>query len=405
MALISAHEALSLVLAETPPPTVVSAALGAARGAILAEDIHATEDVPSFDRAMMDGYALRLAQAGTSQRLAGTIRAGDGAYYEEPADGVFAIMTGAPCPAFCQAVVPIEEVSREGESLRLPAAVKPGQHIAPSGSECARGTRVLARGARLTPPAIAALATLGIERVALYSPPQLAVITTGDELAHDVRPLARGQIRDANGPLLTAMIQAAELPQSSLTSANDTKEALLGAIEAQREAAILVLSGGVSMGGFDLVPQTLRELGAEIIFHQVAQKPGKPLLFAKRGGQLIFGLPGTPLGTAFSFHRYVAAAARQLMGLRAMRPTHSGALTKPLIVRGERQCYFPAFGAPDAPGAFVLTPLLGCGSSDVFSWVAANAWLDAGLGSREFAPGECLSFDWMDGHDDLDTPG
>ena len=180
MAMISADEALRLVLEAVPPAVPERRAPEEALDCVLARDVFADEDFPAFARAMMDGFALRLGDAGQPRLATGTIRAGDGADYELPESGVLAIMTGAPCPRGCEAVVPIEEVRREGEWLRLPAEIRPGQHIAPKGSECAKGTLVLARGARITPPAIAALATLGASQVEVFRKPGLAAITTGE---------------------------------------------------------------------------------------------------------------------------------------------------------------------------------------------------------------------------------
>ena len=369
-----------------------------ALGLRLAEDIGADRDYPPFDRAMMDGYAVCLADAGRTVPVAGQIAAGQAADVRLTPGACFEIMTGAACPEGTQAVVPRETVVRTADLIRLPADLRPHQHLAARGTECRTGSVVLRAGDVLTPLAIGVLASVGRHEVLAVPPPQLGILTTGGELIGPCQSPGLAQIRDSNGPMLAAMALRWGTPPARMLHARDEVAAIAAALEALRDCDLVVLTGGVSMGRYDLVPDSLRQIGAVPIFHKVAQKPGKPLLFARRDRQLLFGLPGNPLAAHLCFHRYVAAAIRRWSGQAAIaRERRLGRLAE-TVRRGDSRTWFllgRAERSGEAEGAWHVQPLPGCSSADLFGTSRANCYLEVPPGDAPLAAGERVAFEWL----------
>jgi molybdopterin molybdotransferase len=221
--------------------------------------------------------------------------------------------------------------------------------------------------------------------------PSLALLVTGDELVHGGARPGDVEIRDSNGPMLTAMARAAGLANPTTVSVRDTPEALASALEASSTADVVVLTGGVSAGNYDLVPAALAAYGATVVFHKVRQQPGKPILFAVKGSRLFFGLPGTPLGCHLGFHRYVIPAARSLAGLAAT-PPEQGRLVAAWSTRSDRQQFLLA-RVERRDGVWETTVSPPRGSSDLFTAWNANAYVEVPEGTRELAAGATVSFE------------
>lgn len=395
--MIGPDDALALVLREAHTLPSQCVPLAEACGLQLAEPIVADRDYPPFPRAMMDGYTVRIADAGQTIQVVGEIAAGHVIANTCVPGRCFEIMTGAPCPAGTEAVVPKEDVSRQRDCAAIPLMVRPGQHIAPKGSECIRGAVVIEGGVTITPLAVAVMASFGNRTVSAIPRPSLGVITTGAELiAADHDPSA-GQIRDSNGPMLSAMAVAIGLPPPRMLHADDDLAAIRAALDGVADQDIVLLAGGVSVGTYDLVPEALRQYGAEVVFHKVKQKPGKPLLFTRRGSQLLFGLPGNPLACHLCFHRYVAAAARQLAGRPPLSQPTLGRLIA--AVKGPRVRAFYATARAECDqssgGGWLVRPIPGASSADIFSTCLANCYLEVPLGSEEIPAGGVVSFTWV----------
>jgi molybdopterin molybdotransferase len=391
--MLSPQEALDLVLHTTNilPPRRVT--IEDAWGLTLAEDILADGDCPPFRRAMMDGYAVRLSAAGQTLPIAGEIAAGS-VWHGDIVDGMcLEILTGAPCPAGTEAVVPKEHVQRQAERVTLPESISRGQNIAAVGSECRQGERVLHAGMRISPMAVGTLASFGVAEVQVVPRPELVIISTGGEFAPHGEPLEPGQIRNSNGPMLRAMAREQGIDAPLQLQARDSLEEILRALDRVSGMDIILLTGGVSVGKYDLVPSALADYGAEEVFHGVNQKPGKPLFFAKKDRQLIFGLPGNPLSCHFGFHRYVAAAIRKMSGHAATVALH-GALNQPLRSKGDRPQFIPA-RATGKDGAWQLDIVSAVSSADIFRGCAANCYVEVPLGDRTLEPGEQCSFTWL----------
>jgi molybdopterin molybdotransferase len=393
--LIDPKTALDLVLERARPRRVGTVPATDAHGLVLAQEVRADRDYPPFDRATMDGFAVCVADAGKQVAVAGLVAAGTDSSLTVSPGVCVEIMTGAACPAATEAVVPYEQAERDGSTVILPPEIRPDRNVARRGAECAAGQVVMCPGDELTDIGIAVLAAFGIGEVEVHPRPSLAVITTGEELAQSGEPGAV-QIRDSNGPMLAAMARRLGLDDVRGGSAVDNADSLRKALMEAEDADIIVLCGGVSMGAYDLVPDTVRAFGAEVVFHRVTQKPGKPLLFAERGGQLIFGLPGNPLSAHLGFHRYVTPSIRALCGLPARRIPERGVLSHPARPDGQRTL-FRLVRVERTDNGVVLVPLEGKGSADIFSSVSAAGYITLEPGKADISAGAAIEYEQVEG--------
>jgi molybdopterin molybdotransferase len=265
--------------------------------------------------------------------------------------------------------------------------VAPGQHIARRGSETKQGERVLERGGTLDAAAIAVLATVGKGRVRVGRRPEVALLATGDELVDVWATPTRGRIRNSNGPALAALVRAAGAVPVDLGVASDDREALVKALRAGFQHDVLLVSGGVSAGAYDLVEEALSQYDVKVAFDKVAIKPGAPLVFGRRGDKLVFGLPGNPVSTQVTFDVFVRAALLRLQGARVCsRPTVSAELLAPLRNRSGRRAYLPVALRLEA-GSFRAQPLPTMGSADVVAHARANGLAIAEPDQLELAAG------------------
>jgi molybdopterin molybdotransferase len=396
--------ALELVVEHTPTGMVREVALERAFGLVLAEDVVSDRDYPPFARAMMDGYAVRVADAGRQVSVCGIVAAGQdpqGLGLEVEGGRAVEITTGASCPLGTEAVVMYEEVDGDSKAVRLPQSIRSGQHVALPGSDCAAHTVVLQAGQALTALGIAVLASFGRRKVRVLAPPSLAIIATGNELVANDGFARAVEIRDANGPMLAAQARALGL-DAAMARARDSVEAIQQALEHASQADIVLLSGGVSAGRYDLVPEALLRLNAEVIFHGIAQKPGKPMLFARMGRRLLFGLPGNPLGSHLCFQRYVAASVRKWMGVSALHLGGTARLATALDGLSERTLFQPARVElderfEDGAEGWRAIPARTWSSADLFGAAMANAYLQLPPGERSVPAGARVDFEWIGG--------
>ena len=378
-------DALATVLGEAAPFVAERRALSDAAGLVLAGPVVADIDLPPFDNSAMDGFTLRAAggviAAGTEFDVAGLQVAGDGA---AAGAGAWEIMTGARMPDGLDSVVPVERVEalrqdadgRPGR-IRLAADVPPGDNVRLAGEDVAAGTTVLQPGTPIGAAQVMVLASLGIDTVAVRRRPRVAVLNTGRELVDDPRrPLGPGEIRNSNGPFLAARVVAAGADLVLRETVSDEPAIFLAALErALRAGADIVLStGAVSMGRHDFVPDALRGIGADIRFHKVAIRPGRPLLFARlAGGQLYFGLPGNPVSAAVGLRFFAEPALRALAGLP---PEHALRLPLAAAYRKRAPLRFHLKGRVEIVGDRLQARVLqGQESFKVLPLLEANAWI------------------------------
>ena len=324
--MISYGEAIDRLLAPLTVLPSQSCAVADALGRVLARPLHSPLALPSFDHAAMDGYALYAAKplaAGSEHAVHGSQAAGDAV---RAARGeALEIMTGACLPEGLDAVVAVERTEllqtlADGtpRRIRLRDEVRAGQNVRHAGSDIAPGARVLDAGERIGAAQTMLLAALGVARVEVVRRPRVAIICTGKELQPDPsRPLGDGQIYGSNGPYLVAALRQAGIEPLSCETVDDTAVTYARALQraVAADADLVISTGAVSMGRHDFVPDTLRQLDAELLFHKVAMRPGKPLLAARfPGGPLILALPGTPMAVADGVRFFVAPVLRALAG-------------------------------------------------------------------------------------------
>jgi molybdopterin molybdotransferase len=392
--MIDPERALSKVLESAEVRRTVRLPLIEAAGSVLAEPVLSDRDYPPNDRSMMDGVAVCASDAGKKVTVAGEARAGEASVEKVMPGRCVDVMTGASCPAGTEAVIPEEEIRRDGKSVVLPEKIEAGAHIVWRGDECREGAIVLRAGDLLTPIATGLLASVGCGPVPVFAFPDLALITTGHEIVEQEATPDSVSIRDSNGPMLAALAAAVGVTKITRLKADDSAESLAGALDKAREARVVLLTGGVSVGRYDLVPDQLVRYGAEIVFHRVRHKPAKPMLFARKGEQLIFGLPGNPLAAHFGFYRYVAAAIARLAGFPPAGELWRGALSRPMRFKGGKggMTRFVLSRAERSGGGWRVTPCTGVSRADLFSTAKANCYVFVPSGTEAMKEGQRVEF-------------
>jgi len=299
----------------------------AGAGRVLAAAVVADRDQPAFDRATRDGYALRAGDVGGELRVVGSVRAGEEWVGKDLGEReAIEIMTGAPVPAGADAVVMVEHVVVEGDALRVEGGrtLRVGENVVPRGAETVAGKVVLPAGRVMGAAEISVAASCGLAEVSVFARPKVAIIATGDELVELDEPMEAWQIRNSNSYALAALVEAAGGVGLRLAIARDTLGELRAQVAEGREADLLLLSGGVSMGKYDLVEQVLQEFRAEFFFTGALIQPGKPIVFGRlpseKGWTYFFGLPGNPVSAQVCFALFVAPMLRTLSGRTEIAP-------------------------------------------------------------------------------------
>jgi molybdopterin molybdotransferase len=366
-------------------------------GRVLAEPITADRDFPPFARATRDGYAVRsadLAQLPARLRITGEIRAG--AKPEEmfaiETGSAAAIMTGAPVPAGADAVVMIEHTERHADNVLTTKRIATGENVVPAGAEAKHGQHLIAPGARLDPAGLALAAAVGRGRLLVYSKPQIAILATGDELVDvDVFP-GPSQIRNSNSYSLAVLVKAAGAEPVLLPIAPDEPKRLKELIEEGFESELLLISGGVSMGKYDLVEQTLAEFNPEFLFTGALIQPGRPIVFGRSAtGKYFFGLPGNPVSTLVTFQLFVEPVIQALAGATPKKLIFCHAqLRKELKAKPGLKRFLPAILSGEFENASVdLLPWQGSG--DMTATAQANCFIVVPPDKEHIAAGEWVS--------------
>jgi molybdopterin molybdotransferase len=371
-------EALGLVLSHTPVLGTEETGLFSSYGRVLSEDVRSDMDIPPFRKSAMDGYAVRTKDCETTPvTLSVRMALPAGAYPDNNlARGEAAkIMTGAPVPDGADAVVMVEHTQAvEDGKVRILKEVTAGRHICQKGEDVTRGEVVLKKHTVIGAPEVAILASVGKAQVKVFRRPSVSVLSTGSEIVEPGEPLAPGKIRNSNGAMLTGMAEALGCDTRYLGIAEDTGEALLKKVKEGLKSDVFLLSGGVSMGEYDLVPEVLEMAHASRVFHRVFVKPGKPLLFAKGEHTIIFGVPGNPVSNFTSFHLFVKPALLKLMGQEDCTPKIVDATAEIDFENNNKRVYVaPSFYTLKEGGVFVR-PFTLNGSADIIGCARANCF-------------------------------
>jgi molybdopterin molybdotransferase len=372
-------------------PPVETVDLRKVQGRILAGSIPADRDYPPFNRATRDGYAVRAAETPGRLLVIGQVRAGqqfDAAV--GPGEAV-EIMTGAPVPPGADAVIMVEYSRRDGDQVTLERGVKAGENVVPRGSEAGAGDAVLAPGRRLDYPEIALLASFGRAEVSVYRRPRVAILSTGDEVVEIGETPRNYQIRNSNAWSLAAQVGRAGGEPVVLPIAPDERTRTRELMDRGLECDLLLLSGGVSMGQYDLVEAVLAELGAEFFFDAVLIQPGKPLVFGRARERFFFGLPGNPLSTMVTFEVFARAAVELLGGQASSAlPFAHARLARDFRHKTGLTRFLPA--SLEGLGAEALVhPVQWQGSGDVTSLTRSNCFLVAAADREEWKAGDWIA--------------
>jgi molybdopterin molybdotransferase len=392
----AAAEALVRERIRTLP--VESRPLASLAGAVLAQTVRAERDQPPFDRVTMDGIALSSAAWRAGRRrfaIAGTQAAGRPPLQLEAADACLEVMTGAVLPAGCDCVIPVERlrVADGFAQVDEDALVEPFANVHTRGLDCREGDMLLARGTRLGAPELAVLASAGLPRANVHADPRIIIVATGDELVEPGVPIEAWQIRRSNSHALRAALALRGFLRVADDHLPDDPRVLRDRLAVHLATHdLVVLSGGVSMGRFDHVPQALRDLGVEEVFHKVAQRPGKPLWFGvARDGQPVFGLPGNPVSALVCLVRYVVPGLLAAIGAR-QAPLEPIPLGAPCRVQPPLSLFLPVQLERSPTLGLVAMPKPTRGSGDFISLLGTDGFVELPPGPADYPSGYLAPF-------------
>ncbi len=375
---IPVDEAKTLALdAATPVDRVERISLSDAAGRVLAAPVDSLVDVPPFDRAAMDGYAVLASDTfgasrdhAKSLRLVHTSYSGDAPGRPIGAGECIEIATGAPLPEGADAVVMVEETDKTGDAIRIFTPVYPGQHVGKRAADIAKGQTVVASGTVLNPGRIGALAAIGTTMIDVYAQPRVAILSTGNEIVEPGQPLGPGQIYNINRFTLASIIERHGGTVAVGATVPDTLADLIGTIRRHASVDLIIFSGGSSVGERDLMLDAVQQTG-EVIFHGIAVKPGKPTLLGKVGATPVLGMPGNPTSCLSNAYLLVIPMLRQIARL----PPHESRTVKVPLARrivsttGRHQIYTVRVVDGTAVPAFK-------GSGDITSMAHADGYIE-----------------------------
>ncbi len=391
--MISPTEADAAIQLHVTCLPIESLPLTQCHGLVLRENIYAERDQPPFDRVAMDGIALAsVSQAGGGRKLrvAGTQAAGAPQMALERPNDCIEVMTGAVLPRGCDCVVPVEQIEVKDGTARLvePKNVAPDLNVHKRSSDSRQGDLLVTAGSRLRAAEIAVAASAGMARVRVSSQPALMVVSTGDELIDPGEPIADYQVRRSNVYGIAAMLRARGFVRVGDDHLPDDEAVLAKQLRLHLDTHdALILSGGVSMGRFDLVPKVLTELGVRPIFHKISQRPGRPMWFGiGPQGQSVFGLPGNPVSTLVCLTRYVLPALDQAMGLKPAGPEKI-ALAAAIEHKPPLTGFMPVTLDADDWGRAWALPKPTNGSGDFTALVGTDGFVELPPGPNTYAKG------------------
>jgi len=397
MSLLTPAQAETLIGQHLTCLPIESLPLTQAAGAVLRENIYAERDQPPFDRVAMDGIALSVSgAAGNAGRLrvASSQNAGDPPHTLADPTSCIEIMTGAVLPEGCDAVVPVELVQRSGDIAEIGGKpLQPWQNVHRRGSDCRQGALLLPAGTRLSAPEVAVAAGAGMARLRVSAQPMIVVISTGNELVEPGEVIEPHQIRRSNAYGITAALRQHGYTRVADDHVRDDEAELTARLGFHlRTHDVLILSGGVSMGKLDLVPRVLEKLGVGLVFHHVAQRPGKPMWFGvSQSGPAVFALPGNPVSTLVCLSRYVLPALRAAMGEVPGEPPRI-ALTAPFEVKAPLAFYLPVKLKSDDWGRTSAEPRPTNGSGDFTALAGTDGFVELPPGPNTFPKGYVARF-------------
>jgi molybdopterin molybdotransferase len=389
---ITTAEARDAILAAMPTFAAKSIPVNTSPGRVLRQGVVAERDQPPFDRVMMDGIAISFSDYDSGTRtfpIQATQAAGDEALTLEPGKCI-EIMTGASLPKQADCIVPVERLSVSGGCAELEAdyEARQSQFVHPQGSDHKKDTELLKPGKYITPMDIAIIHSCGLTNVEVSQSPRISVISTGNELVPAGQAIEAHQIRLSNGPAVIAMLEQhdyANCKHDHLVDEPELLEKMIG--EHLDNSDVLILSGGVSMGKADYVPQVLEELGVKVVFHKISQRPGKPMWFGMGpDNQAVFALPGNPVSTLVCCRQYVIPALNKASGLNEGQPQFA-VLAQDFTFKPKLTCFLPVSLLSNTGGQVLAMPVHTNTSGDFASLSATDGYVELALAESEFPAG------------------
>ena len=393
--MITVGEAREAIMAAMPAFEVEAVPVESVCGRVLRQSVVAERDQPPFDRVMMDGIAIAFSDfdAGTRHFPIQSTQAAGDEQQSLDAGHCIEIMTGASLPRGADCIVPVERISVADNAATLEDdyVAEAGQFIHRQGSDHELGKELLATGKRISPMDMAIIHSAGLTEVAASRSPAIRVISTGNELVPAGAPIAPHQVRLSNGPAVIALLQQHGYTDCQHDHLVDEPELLEQRIGAHLEAAdVLILSGGVSMGKADYVPQVLGNLGVELVFHKISQRPGKPMWFGTGPhGQAVFALPGNPVSTLVCARQYVVPALAKASGEALAQPEFA-ALARDLTFNPRLTCFLPAQLISNTTGQVLAVPVPTNTSGDFAALSATDGCVELPLEESVFPAGSTV---------------
>ncbi len=400
--MISFEEAIARLKSQVKPLEAEEIPVLESFGRILREDVRSPLAIPPFDKSAMDGYAVRAADITNASeaepvtlKVLEDIPAGQVGRFRLKTGTVARIMTGAPVPAGADTVVMVEDTDITLDGVSIKKALVAGTHVAPAGEDVEKGEQVLSAGVRIDAAEMGMIAATGRDKVKVSVRPRVCVISTGSEVLKPGKDLQPGHIYDSNGYSLTGLATKWGADAKFLGIAPDSKGALERKIAQAADADLLVLSGGVSVGDYDLVQDILEGLGIERIFYKVGIKPGMPAFAGMRGEGLVLGLPGYPVSCMITFTLYAGVLIDSLLGKKEVGARRGRAVLSERIQLKPRRRKFLRGVLQETDGRLVVTPFSAQESGVLRSMVAANVLIDSPEGVSELNAGRLVDIIYL----------
>lgn len=391
--MVSVSEASLIVNAHLYKPSTEKVDVTNCGNRILAEDIRADRDFPPFNRVAMDGIAIQYAKfvdLTTAFVIQETAAAGEPQKNLKNEENCIEVMTGAPLPANTDTVVRYEDIEiKDSIATVTESAIKKGQNIHPQAQDAKRGEVILSNGIKISSAEVALIASVGKSRVEVKKLPRVAIVSTGNELVDVSETPKPHQIRRSNSFALQSSLQRHGCDCTRFHLQDDKDEITNGLNEIIEQHDVIVLSGGVSKGKFDYVPEALNKLGIEKHFHKVRQRPGKPFWFGSRGNKTVFALPGNPVSTFLCFYRYIEPWLFKSLGLPSSN--QKAQLNTDFEFKDDNLTYFLQVALKNIDSKLIATPIPGGGSGDFANLKDVDAFMELPEGKKIFKKGEVYS--------------
>ncbi len=389
--MLTVNEAQSIVIESAENSRIVETETLNSLGGILAEDVLADRDLPPFDRAMMDGYAVisrDLATPATLALMPQVLAAGTWPEFTLESGSAVKVMTGAPLPPGADAVQKIEETRTNGSRVEFLKGVIAGENVDPRGAEIKQGDIAVPRGTKITSSVLGVIGSFGLQNVDVHPPPSVAVLTTGSEIVEFFESPGPSQIRNSNSLTLLGLLWRHGIEGRYMGRVKDDLQETATALKSALDCDLVLITGGASIGDFDFVEAALQKIGAQVLFNKVSVKPGRPVTFARLGEKAIFSLPGNPVSVAVTFLLFVDPFIKKCMGCNHVLPTtYYARLAVPFRKKGHRPFYVAGICTKSHAGIEVR-PVPMRGSGDLVAFARANCLIIAPEGDVAWNAGQ-----------------